>query len=169
MMPADCRPSFATHPSPSKHLQWSASIPWVFWGRRTFARHGLVFNCRRPVIRGHLLNADWGQTNPQSFCLLAGVRGQFASCEYPLNINLYSDSTDLTDLARNSPCVSARMVEAEQEAMRKHDLFFNTRDYSQVNNIDGWICRSFSAFVQRFRPIATTLAEKWHSKQKVLH
>ena len=53
----------------------------------TFVWHGFVFNCKFPVIRGHLLNADSGQANHRIFHPLPSVRGQFASCEYPLIVN----------------------------------------------------------------------------------
>ena len=90
----------------------------LYWN--TFAWHRLLFNCKHPVISRHLLNVDSGQANYEIFCPLPGVRGQFASCEYPHKINFYSHSADFIDLVWNSPCGSARMVEVEQEAMREH-------------------------------------------------
>ena len=86
----------------------------------TFAQHGLVFNCKRPVIRGHLPNALSRQANHDTFHPLPGVRGQIASCEYLLIINFYSASADFTDLAQNSLGDSARMVDAELEVMCEH-------------------------------------------------
>ena len=74
--------------------------------RDAFARHRLVFNCKCPVIRGHLPNMDGGQANHKIFHPLPGIRGQFASCEYPL-INFYSSGADFIDLAWNLPCGSA--------------------------------------------------------------
>ena len=78
----------------------------------------LVFNCKRPAIRGHLLDADRGQGNHEIFHPLPGI--QFANCKYPLNIDFYSHSADFIDLAQNLPCGSARIVEAELEAMHEH-------------------------------------------------
>ena len=89
-----------------------------------FAWHGLVFNCKHPVIRGHLPNANRGQTNREISHVLPGMRGQFAICEYLLNINFYSSSADFIDLAGNSPCGSGRMVKVEPEAM--HECCFST-------------------------------------------
>ena len=48
------------------------------------------------------------------------MRGQFDSCEYPLIISFDSTSADFIDLAQNSLCSSAQMVEAELEVMREH-------------------------------------------------
>ena len=76
--------------------------------------------CERPVIRGHLSNVYGGKANQENFHPLPGVMGQFASCEYPLNIDFYSTSAVFIDLARNSPCGSAQMVEAEPEATHEH-------------------------------------------------
>ena len=91
--------------------------------RDTFARHGLVFNCKCPVIRGHLPNMANGQANHKIFLLLPGRRGQFASCENLLNVNFYSPNADFIDLTQNSLCGSAWMVEAKREAM--HELCFS--------------------------------------------
>ena len=74
----------------------------------TFAWHGLVINCKCPVIREQLSNMDRGYANHKIFCLLFGMRGQFASCEYPLNINFNSEKADFIDLARNLLCGSAQ-------------------------------------------------------------
>ena len=98
-----------------------------------------------------------GTGKSQNFHLLPGVREQFASCEYLLNTNFYSHSADFIDLARNSPCLSAWMVEAELEAMRQHNLFFNTRECSQINNNSPIIFSIHSVF----------LTDRYHSARKM--
>ena len=86
----------------------------------TFAQHGLVFNFfKRPAIRGYLPDADSGQEDHEIFHPLPGVRGQSASCEYPLITDFYSPAADFIDLAWNLPCGSAQIVEAELGAMHE--------------------------------------------------
>ena len=54
-------------------------------------QQGLVFNCKRPAIRGHLLDADRGQGNHEIFHPLPDMGGQFESCEYPLIVDFYCE------------------------------------------------------------------------------
>ena len=89
-----------------------------------FAWHRLAFNCKRPVIRGHLPNADSGQANHKMVRPLPGMRRQFASCKYPLKINFNSPSADFIVLLQNLPCSSAWMVEVEQVATYEHYSVF---------------------------------------------
>ena len=56
----------------------------------------------------------------QNFPSITWCEGTVSSHEYPLNIDLYSHSADFIDLAQNSPCGSAQMVEAELEAIHEH-------------------------------------------------
>ena len=60
---------------------------------------------------------DW-QIMKFSFRYLAW--GDSLQTEHPLNINFYSQSADLIDLAWNWLCLAARMVEAEPEAVHEH-------------------------------------------------
>lgn len=64
--------------------------------------------------------AQCKQANHKLFHPLPGMRGLFASCEYPINTDFYSPSADLTEQARNSLSGSAQLVEAEPEAMCEH-------------------------------------------------
>ena len=80
-------------------------LQWTLWRRDTsylgtlFARHRWVFNCK----------ALWsGDTCRYAiFYPLPGVRVQFASCEYPLDISVYSSSAEFIDLVQNLSCSSA--------------------------------------------------------------
>ena len=85
------------------------------------------------MTRGHLLNADGRQANYDIFCPLPGLRGQFASCEYPPNISFYSCNADCIDLAQNSPCDIAEMAEAELEAMYIQVTSANSVHSTRVN------------------------------------
>ena len=108
--------------------------------------------CYRGIL---LLGTDWFSTvntlwsgtsaNHEIPPPLPGVRGQFVSCGYSLSIDFYSHNTDFIDLVWKPPCGSAWMVQVEPEAMG--DLFFNTRECWQINNVDLWICWSFSTFI----------------------
>ena len=65
---------------------------------------------------------DSGQANYKIVCPLPGRWGQFASCEYPLNINFCSCSAGFIDLAWN-----LQMVEAEPEAVHENESVFQHR------------------------------------------
>ena len=64
--------------------------------------------------------AERGQENDNIFCPLPGMRGWFATRDYPLNFDCYSPGADFTDLVQKSPCGSAWMVQAEPEAICEH-------------------------------------------------
>ena len=95
--------------------------------RDTFTHHRLIFNHKCPVIRVHLLNADSRQANHNIFCPLPGLRRQFASCEFPVNINFYSGSADFIDLLQNSLCGLGIYARGRTRS-NASTLFFNTRE-----------------------------------------
>ena len=71
----------------------------------TFAWHRLVFNSECSVIRETPVKSGQWTGKSLNFPSVTCKRGQFASCEYPFNIDFNSSSADFIDLAWNLPCI----------------------------------------------------------------
>ena len=71
----------------------------------------------------------------------------------------------MTDLAWNLWCSFSTHGSSKTRSSAWASICFQHR----INNVERCICRLFSAFIQRFWLIATTLSEKWHPEEKVLH
>ena len=100
-------------------------------------------------------------------CLLfsAGLRGQFASCEYPLNIDFL-----LTQCRSNWPNVElAVQFSISGTGVTRSNAWalicFSTPECWQINNLNSWVWRLFKHSFNVLWSIATTSWEKWHPKE----